>query len=226
MFRCEDKNGLGYQRSVHAKRRFFSFFPQKTNFSKHGFMGNLNTLNVNGEGDWFECMKKIKESIGQVINALNANDVDNIDHNARAQIVWCVEEAQEGCRRVIDLRRKKIWQHVRSDMKDGLDIQNVAPKSHTGLAKGEEYNRPSRKQTFDNDREVWTKFDADFLKFSAKWKEVLYGIKDFLDGDEHLEALEIFEKLHVDITEIAGMQHPPFISFAEELDEIARGLDD
>lgn len=188
-------------------------------------MGNLNALKVNGESDWFECMRKVKESIRNVNNMLKANNDDGIDNIAIAQIVRCIEKALEGCRRIIDLRRKKIWQCVRSDIKYGLDIREVAQKSHKALAKGEQYNRPSRKLTFDAP-EVWEKFDGNGAKFNAKWKEVLYDIKGFLEGDEHLKALRTFEELYVGIADITDSQPSPFISFAGEMEELACGFDD
>lgn len=103
-------------------------------------------------------------------------------------------------------------------IKENLNIQTVALRSHNGLAGMGSYDRPNRELTFDDPR-VFAIFEGNREEFNAKWKEALVYIMDSFKDSDHQKALDVFEKLHVDM----GLGW--IVPLAQEMEEIANGED-
>lgn len=157
------------------------------------FTNLLNTMNINGQDNYFDCMKKIGEPIAKVKEALEGEKDDKI----KKKIQGHVDMAQAATDRVIYLREMEMGKNMinggkgakgepRPSLKDYFENQEIKTKKITSGYKDLQYEWPDKEETC-KDANVQKHFGSK-EKAEAAWDKAMADLTKADDDGAHQKA--------------------------------------
>lgn len=158
---------------------------QKGTKLKPGFTGWLNAPNVNGEKDYWNCMKKAGNAIAKV-NAKLAT----ADDATKKKFQFHIDNAMKANDRTVDLREQEMGKNMLSgetSLSSFFDKQPVLSSPRTGPY-GTTYDWPDKDKTCNSD--AAKAHFGDATKAGAAWDNAMAALYKADDDGAHQKAVD------------------------------------